>query len=128
MFCWLCGRTASYRPKNWYADFYLELAHIASGGGAARRVDDPRAVVLLCSLCHKCHINNTDRCPTVHVCGSERPTIDERHTLWLKEKLDPEYYDVEFLRTIWIGIPPNPEPPPSVYLESLTNLTGIFLQ
>lgn len=126
-FCWMCGRTPNFRPKNWYAPFGIEIAHIASGGGAARRVDDRRAVICACSSCHRRHVNNSDKLPSMTIAGETLPTFDERHSLWIKSKMDPEYYDEEFLQSIWIGRLPEPEPPPIFYTENLMNLTGIFL-
>lgn len=115
------------RPDNWYAPFGLEVAHIASGGGAAMRVDDRRAVILACSLCHRAHINNSERIRYVTIAGRKVRTFDERHTLWVKSKLDPEFYDRKYLQSIWIGTLPSPEMPPGYYTESLMTNTGIFL-
>jgi hypothetical protein len=55
------------------------------------------------------------------------PTFDERHTLWLKSKIDPLYYDLPFLRSIWIGEPPEPERPPEFWMAQLQANQGIML-
>jgi hypothetical protein len=126
-YCWLCGRTQYEKPRNWYAPWWLQIAHIASGGGSAMRVDDIRAVTLLCPQCHDCHVSDSDRLPSKTINGEELPTIDARHTIWLKEQLDPEHYDRAYLASIWIGIPPDPEEPPRHYQESFAIRTGIYL-
>jgi hypothetical protein len=103
----------------------LHIAHIASGAGKAIRVDDRRAVVLLSPLGHEVHVSNSDRLPFKVVCQKKIPTIDERHTLWLKQKLDPEFYDPEYLQSIWIGKLPDPEPPPIEWQERMLKNQGI---
>jgi len=126
-FCWLCGRTETMKPADYYAPYYMQVAHIASGGGSAVRTDSIKAVTLLCPICHDCHVSDSDRLPFKHINGKEYPTIDARHTIFLKQNIDPDNYDPIYLASIWIGIPPNPEPPPKVYLDSLANFQGIFL-
>lgn len=126
-FCWLCGRTPHMKPVDWHAPFYMQIAHIASGGGSARRTDSIKAVTLLCPLCHDCHVSDSDRLPYKHINGKQYKTIDARHTIFLKLHIDPEHYDPDYLASIWIGIPPDPEPPDICYLNSLGNLQGIFL-
>lgn len=90
-------------------------------------MDDRRAVIVMCSLAHKCHVSNADRHPTMNIMGDEWPTIDERHTLWLKQRIDAKYYDLPFLRSIWIGEPPEPERPPEFWMEKLQANQGIML-
>ena len=114
-FCWAGGDTEGNKPKWWGGSpFRLEIAHIASGEGSAKRVDDRRAVVILSTWAHRVHVADT-RLRTAmrfHGAKEDTPTLDSRHTLWLKQKLDPEYYDREFLQSIWIGKLPDPEPLP----------------
>lgn len=117
LFCWLSGYTESYRPPGWHAPWKLEVAHIASGQGRAVRVDDVRAVILLCPLAHRLHVSDADRLPVMTVAGRTWPTIDERHTLWLKKKLDPKNYDEKFLGKIWVGKLPTPVKPPQFWMD-----------
>jgi hypothetical protein len=63
----------------------------------------------------------------MHIIGLELPTIDERHTLWLKREFDEEYYDEEFLSEIWIGSLPEPERPPEYWMKQLYRNQGIML-
>lgn len=84
--CWLCGARPREQPRWWHAPWLIERAHIV----AAPRRQDRRAVILLCSLCHRLE----------H--GQE---IDGRvlqltlaHKLWLKLHRDPSNYDRKFLR------------------------------
>lgn len=99
-FCWL---SAMPRPLDWHGAWGLHVAHIHSGGGKAVRRDDRRAVILLSPLAHEVHVSDADRYPSRRIGGREWPTIDERHTLWLKENFDREYFDPEYLESIWIG-------------------------
>lgn len=125
LFCWNCGLTESMRPANWHGPWYLQIAHIASGQGRAIRVDDKRAVVLLDPRCHDLHVSDSDRLPTKWINGKEYPTIDERHTLWMKQQLDGPI-DWQYIEGIWNGLPPSPEPPPMYWRKVFTSNTGIF--
>ena len=124
-FCWACGRTPNSPPEGWFAPFGLEVAHIASGQGDALRIDDRRAVTLLCSRCHKLHVNHAGG--TMSINGVDYPTIDARLTLWFKYKMDRKYYDRKFLAEFWVATLPIPEKPPSFFLEELAKNQGLFL-
>lgn len=117
--CWISGLVT--KPDFWNAPWFPQIAHIASGSGVARRVDDRRAVILLCPLAHQCHVSSSDDHPRMHIGPREWPTFDERHTLWVKQKMDPEFFSIEFLQSIWVGKVPDPEPPPweweSMYVQ-----------
>lgn len=122
-FCWLSGMG---KPKEWGAPWMLHKAHIASGTGEAIRVDDRRAIVLLCPLAHMCHVSNADGMEFA-ICKQRWPAIDARHTLYLKQKFDPEYYDRAWLQDIWIGQLPQAVKPPQFWLSILYNNTGLLL-
>ena len=126
-FCWISGWNHGFRPKNWHGPWHLQVAHIASGQGRARRVCDRRAVTLLCPLVHDLHVSNSDRFPRKTIGGISYPTIDERHTLWIKQRMDPEYYAPEWLAQYWIGELPQPERPPERWMQELLRHTGIML-
>jgi|GEM_PF-5382407 len=113
------------RPADWHSRWYLQEAHIASGGGRARRVIDDRAVILLCPRCHDCHVSDSNAFSAKTINGIEYPTIDERHTIWIKQDVDGKV-DIEFLKTFWIGIPPEPERPPDFWCKRFTDNTGRF--
>lgn len=125
-FCWLSGWTPSFRPRGWHGPTHLQIAHIASGGGRAVRVDDRRAVILLSPLCHDLHVSDSDAFPEKTISGIIYPTIDERHSLFLKKVFDPDYYDLNFLKSIWIGNLPSPEPPPDRWQKEILNNQGII--
>lgn len=127
MHCWISGITQSCRPEGWYADWWMQVAHIASGQGAARRVDDRRAVILLCPLVHDLHVTDADKFPSKWIIGKEWPTIDERHTLYVKRFFDERFYDREFLSTIWIGNVPEPKRPPDFWCEMMLRNQGVML-
>ena len=76
-------------------------------------------------MCHDLHVSDSERHPIKYIGDGHYPTHDERHSLWVKRLMDPDYYDVDFLRTIWIGEPPVPERPPEWYMENLFQNTGI---
>ena len=105
----------------------LEVAHIASGQGKARRVDDARAVILLCSLCHRLHVSNSDTYTEMRIAGHMFPTFDERHSLYVKWIMDPEFYDEEFLKGIWIGNLPEKERPPRYYSDRMADNIGLCI-
>ena len=126
-FCWLGGDTPSVRPVFWHGPWMLHVAHIASGRGKAVRVDDRRAVTLLSPLAHDVHVSNSDRFKFRVIGGQKIPTIDERHTLYIKQKFDPEYYDPDFLQSIWVGKLPEPEPPCEWWQERMLQNQGITL-
>lgn len=123
-YCWLSGMA---RPDDYAGPWYLQIAHIASGAGKARRVDDRRAVVVLCPIAHDCHVSNSDAFPCKTINGITYPTIDERHTLYLKQVFDPAFYDEEFLSKIWIGRLPEPQRPPDAWCAMMLNNRGIIL-
>lgn len=126
-FCWLGGDTANVKPEFWHGPWWMQIAHIASGRGRAVRVNDRRAVVLLSPLAHLVHVSDRGRLPFMSVGRQEIPTIDERHTLYIKRKFDPEYYDRDFLQSIWIGRLPEPEAPPEWWQERFVKNQGITL-
>jgi crossover junction endodeoxyribonuclease RusA len=104
-FCWWCGRTARDRPREWGALFMLERAHMVN---KPRRADR-RAVIILCSLCHRIQHGDIFR-------WLERPiggaiTITLENMLWLKAAADPDYYDPVFLRTCSVRTIPEPVKP-----------------
>lgn len=125
-FCWLSGYSDSKRPEGWNAPWWLQVAHIASGGGRARRTDDIRSVILMCPLAHSCHVSDSDRHPEMTINGKKYPTIDERHSLYLKKRYDFQNFDLDYLKTIWIGIPPEPECPPDFWCRLLLKNRGIL--
>jgi hypothetical protein len=125
-FCWLSGWRESNPPSNWYAPWWLQIAHIASGSGVARRVNDRRAVVLLCPICHMVHVSDSDKHSSMVINGKRYPTIDERHTLYIKQQMDPVHYSPEYLSEVWIGRVPEPEKPHDFWCEQFMQSTGIF--
>lgn len=127
MFCWLSGWTQSFRPADWHGPTKLQIAHIASGAGRAVRVDDRRAVISLSPLCHMLHVSSSDRLKTMTIGKFIYPTIDERHTLYLKKVFDEEYYDEDYLQSIWIGKLPEPERPPERWCKEIFDNQGVLL-
>ena len=116
-FCWACGIQCqpygyeTYRHVPWYAPFMIERAHIVGGPG---RIECRQVVNLLCSLCHSLNHRSVHR-----VEGTVLPFLERSHMIWLKQKFDPEFFDIELLNQQSIGICPDPEEPPQWFISSL---------
>jgi hypothetical protein len=90
--CFWCGRGLEHKPSGWYgAPWLVERAHIV----AFPRVEDRRAVILLCSWCHKVQHGEQLVLPGMAQMKLV-PTV--ANMLWLKLNFDPDYYDLEWLR------------------------------
>lgn len=87
--CWWCGRGQEtyYAPDWWGSVWLIERAHIVN----KPRVEDRRAVVLLCSLCHKLSHGETFNQETIRA-----PSLN--NMLWIKERFDPGFYCRRWLR------------------------------
>jgi len=111
--CWSCGAGGSDAPKKWHGPFLIERAHIVN----KPRVEDRRAVVLLCSLCHRQeHGSDVSAYGRKSKSGLELPEL-----LWLKRRFDPKYFDREFLSKHCVGKLPRAQRPvgllPRMYCE-----------
>lgn len=101
--CWACGRGERCQPPWWGAPWFLHRHHIVR----SPRVQDRRAVILLCPICHgRIH---GDRYPQAPGVGVSLPG-----QLWLKRTHDPQFYDRKFLAALHIGRLPRAHP---VYRE-----------
>ena len=109
--CWNCGRDERDPPRNWYAPWRIEKAHLHAGSGSMTRRDDRRLICLLCSRCHLCHTHRDGEPLTIN--GERWPRITDANMLWLKSLRDPEFYDRAWLVTLW---PKCPEPEPTHYV------------
>ncbi len=109
--CWACGRGGGWRdkPLGWFGPWLVERAHIIAGN----RHKDVRAVVLLCSLCHK--IQHGER---IVLAGQrvELPRLLREHLMWLKHHRDPANYDYKFLQDLSINKLPRMCRPPRPYM------------
>ena len=110
--CWACGRDHFERAAGWCAPWFLQRAHVASGGCVRARVEDVRAINILCPRCHALNHGSVIRCRK-----DKLPTISTASMLWIKRARDPDNWDLEFLRSIWLGNPPDPEPPHDWFLH-----------
>jgi hypothetical protein len=100
--CQACGATR--RLPGYYAPWFIERAHIVN----KPRICDRRAVVLLCSVCHK--FQHGER-----LSGFLRPKLQLEHLLAIKFTCDPDYYDHEFLQRYSVRILPDPLELPDFY-------------
>lgn len=97
MCCWACG-----------SDRQLERAHIVN----KPRREDTRAVIKLCSICHK--VQHGER-----LAGEDRPRLLVEHMLWLKLKLDADRYDRAWLQRHTVGRLPTARVVPPWYLQRM---------
>lgn len=111
-FCWACGRTGRYqdKPAWWFGPWLIERAHIAN----KPRARDRRAVILLCSLCHR--VQHGERFK-----GSDLPQLTTENMRWLKCCADSEWYDEEFLRRHSIRRDMLVHEPPREYQDEFIN-------
>ena len=118
--CWACGHDERQCPKDWYAPFYLEKAHLGHGSGVMFRQEVRRAVNILCA---KCHLLHTPLNP-VRVSGEFYEPLTSGNMLWLKRLYDPEWYDLEYLAAAFIQTLPLPEPLPDYYNQEYEMTKG----
>lgn len=93
--CWLCDEQGLCPSlKAFYAGWNpIENSHIV--GGAGRRADR-RAIIRLCRLHHMAFDGHTIR----NAAGKPVEGITIQNALWLKEKYDPSFYDVDFIKSL----------------------------
>jgi hypothetical protein len=103
--CWACGRGPTDKPSWWYAPWLIERAHIVN----KTRAMDVRAVVLLCSGCHKA--SHGERFPQWTL-----PRLTLPNLLWLKLHRDPANYDRAFLASKSVRLLPRAAALPPVFL------------
>lgn len=89
--CWWCGRSEYDAPEGWFGPFLVERAHIVN----KPRVQDVRAVVLLCSLCHRAQHGA--------IVKNALPQCMEGHMIWMKRVFDARVHDMEFLQQHSVG-------------------------
>ena len=108
--CWACGRDERQCPRDWYAPWYLQLAHLGHGSGVMRRQEDRRGVNILCSRCHMLHTP----CQ-IRVNGELYEPLTSSNMLWLKQLYDADYFDMDYLRSVFMQTVPSPESLPDWY-------------
>ena len=72
-------------------------------------------------------MSNSDKLKTMKIGRFIYPTFDERHSLYLKKLFDEEYYDEDYLQSIWIGKLPEPERPHERWCREIFDNQGILL-
>jgi hypothetical protein len=95
-FCWACGRRQCDRPLWWYGPWLIERAHIVN----KPRREDRRAVILLCSLCHKQQHGE-------RFAQDESAKLTVANMVWLKQKADAAWFDMAFLSRCSVRIVPD---------------------
>ncbi len=98
-YCWICGRDENQRPGWWHAPWLIERAHLVN----QPRVLDRRAIVLLCSLCHR--ISHGDNFPEINY------EITKANLVWAKAVYDESWFDPGFLRQHSVAAIPEPQEP-----------------
>lgn len=88
--CWWCGRGIENRPWSWLGPWLIERAHIVY----KPRVEDRRAVILLCTICHKVQHGEN-----ISIARDERvEPITVANMLWLKRERDRQFYSRAWLQ------------------------------
>lgn len=96
--CWACGRDNLDPPPKWYGPFTVERAHLSAGSGRMRRELDRRAVILLCSLCHRLHHHHPGS--EVKINGQLMPRLTDANAIYLKRLMDRRYWDEAYIRHV----------------------------
>jgi hypothetical protein len=108
--CWWCGRGVEHKPDSWFAPWLIERAHIVS----SPRVEDRRAVVLLCSMCHRVSHGEQLVLPSM-----EKLVVPQvSHMVWLKKRFDHSHYDRAFLNSLSIAMLPRAKAPQKEVLDN----------
>ncbi len=107
--CWACRASGAGlgRPRWWNAHWQIDRAHITN----KPRREDRRAVVLLCPLCHA----SLDQ--RVSYPDDSRPRLTTNNAIWLKSIIDPEFYDLDFLKANSVRQDLEPEIPHEFYMS-----------
>lgn len=116
--CWWCGRDAQSKPEPWGGPWLIERAHIV----ASPRREDVRAVVLLCSLCHRLSHGLDIKLSDVQLL----PAASVANMLWLKQRFDSTCYDRKFLQENCIGNLPNAVCPSGVVVAQYSGRQGSY--
>lgn len=112
--CWACGRSSVDRPSYWGAPFLIERAHVVS----RPREDNRRAVILLCSICHKLTHG-------LRIAGVEEKPLSLPEMLWLKWRFDPKFYERHWLSMRHIGrLPRGRRPVPEIEAQYVLRRGG----
>lgn len=108
--CQACGRGRSMHdpPACWCGPRILQRAHLSCGSGAMLRAIDRRAILVLCPVCHFVHRHGRDN---VTIGGQQFRPIHDCHMLWLKQRRDPDWWDLPYLRQLWNHALPRPTEP-----------------
>lgn len=114
-YCFACGRDQWQKPLWYHAYWRLERAHIAAGRSKMLRIEDRRAIVVLCPICHRAHGTNGGA-PRV-ICGILVPCLSNGAALFLKRLRDPFWWDPEWLESHWIGRLPELVEPDAWFME-----------
>lgn len=98
-FCWFCAWPILHQPYFGFLPCSLENAHIVGGPG---RRHDRRALVRMCTYCHRISHGDTIKLKTEGE-GSMMviaPKIDQANMLAQKAIFDPDWFDVDYLNSI----------------------------
>ena len=121
--CWCCGRDERQWIPDWFASWMLQRCHLGSGGGSMFRMEDRRAVNILCPRCHFVHWPSAnDR--QISFCEKSYPVIGNAQMVWLKWSMDQAYYDPVFIQRYWMGRPPLAEVLPRYYEDEYASRRG----
>lgn len=114
--CWWCGRGLEHQPASWSAPWIIERAHIVNNP----RREDRRAVVLLCSMCHR--VQHGEQLVLPGMTQIVRPGLAQ--LIWMKRNRDPEFFCREFLQANHIGRLPSARAPHKTVLSMYQQRRG----
>lgn len=119
--CWACGRGDREQPPWWHAPWFLQRHHIVR----SPRVEDRRAVILLCPACHGRIHGELYREPEVSMLRSPwGGALTLPAQLWIKRTRDPDYYERAFLAQHHLGKLPPARPPFGEYRRDYCKRRG----
>lgn len=115
--CMVCGIDPKRQIRKHFPTRWLECAHILGGHGQRKQKGetDRRNLLMLCKLCHDLAHHKNYRKPD----RTLMPYLDRENLLWLKQKHDPDHFDLDFLAKVARQAMPVPVKPYALFQQFL---------
>jgi len=114
-YCCACG-IAGTAPWSLDPDYPRNLENHHILGGTGQRKTDRRNLIRLCKLCHDLAHLATIKDNS----GKPLQVLQRENVLWLKKFRDTKHFDLHYLNSISIQRMPEPECPPTWFVEEWT--------